>query len=155
MEQQDLLQDLEQEIYLERASAGARFANYLLDVVGFYLLFLIVFVFIAFSNARPSVSTDESFSGRQSQGDLTIFIYFICYLTYITYYTVFEGATKGRTLGKLITGTRVVKLDGSPITWKDALLRSLCRIVPFEPFSAFGTPWHDKWTETQVVKIRR
>jgi uncharacterized RDD family membrane protein YckC len=64
-----------------------------------------------------------------------------------------RGITKGRSLGKWITGTVAVRLDGNTINWKDAFLRSLSRIVPFEPFSALGyAPWHDKWTETTVVK---
>jgi hypothetical protein len=32
--------------------------------------------------------------------------------------------------------------------------RSLCRLVPFEPLSGFGYPWHDRWTKTMVIKSR-
>jgi len=79
--------------------------------------------------------------------------FLISFIVIISYYTVLEGATKGRTLGKFVTGTVAVKQDGSAITWKDAFLRSLCRLVPFEPFSALGRmPWHDKWTKTIVIK---
>jgi uncharacterized RDD family membrane protein YckC len=67
-----------------------------------------------------------------------------------------EGSAKGKTLGKLITGTRALKMDGGNLTWKVAFMRSLCRIVPFEAFSAFGgNPWHDRWTDTIVVKERK
>jgi hypothetical protein len=39
---------------------------------------------------------------------------------------------------------------------KTVLLRTLCRIVPFEPFSAFGGhPWHDKWTRTYVIDVKK
>ncbi len=57
-------------------------------------------------------------------------LYFYCDVHGV--YTLLEGAAKGKTLGKLITGTRALKIDGSNLTWKDAFLRSLCRIVPFE-----------------------
>jgi uncharacterized RDD family membrane protein YckC len=61
----------------------------------------------------------------------------------------------GRTLGKLITGSKAVREDGTSLTWKDACLRSLSRMVPFEPFSALGgAPWHDRWTKTTVVRTR-
>jgi hypothetical protein len=40
------------------------------------------------------------------------------------------------------------------LTFKDALLRSLCRLIPFEVFSGFGVPWHDSLTNTMVVKKR-
>jgi len=67
---------------------------------------------------------------------------------------VCEKAFKGRTLGKVISGTRAIRNDGGELTLKDALLRSLSRLVPFEVFSGFGTPWHDSWTNTQVIKAR-
>jgi uncharacterized RDD family membrane protein YckC len=62
---------------------------------------------------------------------------------------------RGYTLGKFITGTRAIRDDDDELTFKDALLRSLCRIVPLEVFSALaGFPWHDRWTKTKVVKTR-
>jgi uncharacterized RDD family membrane protein YckC len=61
---------------------------------------------------------------------------------------------RGQTLGKLFTGTRAIRTDGEELTFKDALLRSLCRLIPFEVFSGFGVPWHDSLTITMVVKKR-
>jgi uncharacterized RDD family membrane protein YckC len=62
-------------------------------------------------------------------------------------------ATKGRTLGKLITGTAAVKDDGTALTFKDVLLRSVCRLIPFEPISIlFGGFWHDTLAHTMVIK---
>ena len=155
MEQQDLLQDLEQEIYLERASHGARFVNYLIDVVFFYALVFIGGIIYAIVAVPTTISSGESASYGRDKASGTLEIYLVAYLAYVGVYTIFEGATKGRTLGKLITGTRAMQINGAPITWKDALIRSLIRIVPFEPLSGFGTPWHDKWSNTQVVKVKR
>lgn len=141
MEQQDLLLDLEAELILEPASTGARFANYLIDIIGFYAFGMML-----------SIAT-LTIANILRSGDMTMVFYLIIYAAYVIYYTVLEGGTNGRTLGKFITKTKVVKEDGSLITWKDALLRSLCRLVPFEPFSALGgQPWHDKWTKTIVVR---
>ena len=83
-------------------------------------------------------------------------IYLIAFLNHIVYYTICEKAFKGYTLGKLITGTRAVREDGGELTVKDAFLRSLSRLVPFEAFSIwFGSGlWHDTWTKTKVIKSR-
>ena len=78
----------------------------------------------------------------------------------IGYYTVMEGAT-GTTIGKLLTGTRVVDEDGRRITGGQALLRSLSRVVPFEAFSVLLADdeeprgWHDRWPPTRVVLKRK
>jgi uncharacterized RDD family membrane protein YckC len=68
------------------------------------------------------------------------------------YYSLCEKLFRGQTLGKLITATCALRTDGEELTFKDALLRSLCRLVPLEVFSGFGVPWHDAWTNTMVVK---
>ena len=78
--------------------------------------------------------------------------YIILILNYLVYYTLCEKLFKGQTLGKLITGTKALRTDGQELTFRDALLRSLCRLVPLEMFSGFGVPWHDSWTNTMVVK---
>ncbi|NOQ73992.1 MAG: hypothetical protein GQ574_18445 [Crocinitomix sp.] len=69
------------------------------------------------------------------------------------YYPFFE-VVLGTTPGKILTGSIVVKEDGSKLKLKDAMNRTLVRVVPFEPFSFFsnGSGWHDKWTKTKVVK---
>ena len=46
----------------------------------------------------------------------------------LAYYIVLE-ATQGATLGKMALGLRVVKTDGSPISWSESVIRNLLRIV--------------------------
>lgn len=95
---------------------------------------------------------------RLSEGpesfDLLLFAYLIWIVNTLLYYTICEKGFKGYTLGKLITGTRAIRNDNNELTFKDALLRSLCRLVPFEWLSGFGYPWHDSWTKTMVIKSR-
>ena len=46
------------------------------------------------------------------------------------------------------------KRFGNYLIDRIAFLRSLCRLVPFEPFSALkkpSYPWHDRWTRTLVI----
>jgi len=72
------------------------------------------------------------------------------------YYTCFEGLL-GRTLGQLITGTKVVTTSGTPLTFRRVLLRSLVRLVPLDALSFFNTNadsgWHDRWAGTRVVDL--
>jgi uncharacterized RDD family membrane protein YckC len=77
-------------------------------------------------------------------------------VTILAYYIILEGLF-GFTIGKLITGTRVVALDGSRPKFSAIVGRSLARFVPFEPFSFLGntTGWHDRWSGTRVVRVRR
>ena len=95
---------------------------------------------------------------RLSEGpesfDLLLFAYLIWIVNTLLYYTICEKGFKGYTLGKLITGTRAVRDDSNELTFKDAFLRSLCRLVPFEWLSGFGYPWHDSWTKTMVIRSR-
>jgi uncharacterized RDD family membrane protein YckC len=46
----------------------------------------------------------------------------------IAYYIVME-ATQGATVGKMVLGLRVVRIDGSPISWNESIIRNLLRIV--------------------------
>jgi uncharacterized RDD family membrane protein YckC len=75
---------------------------------------------------------------------------------YVLYFVSFE-VISGRTPGKVLTGTRVVTNDGRALSIPTALIRSLCRMIPFEPmsFSLGETWWHDSLSRTQVVRLRR
>jgi uncharacterized RDD family membrane protein YckC len=74
----------------------------------------------------------------------------------VLYYTFMES-TLGRSLGKLITGTKVINLEGKRPKPLTILGRSFARLVPFEPFSFFGNErgWHDRWSDTRVVDMRK
>lgn len=139
------------------ASLGQRFVNYLIDnllmTYGLsYLTGIIVarFLYSIAPDFAYSVFTDDGEFGK-----LFLASYMIGIFNYVVYYTFCEKVFKGYTLGKLITGTRAIREDGMELTFRNALLRSLSRLVPFEPLSAFGVrPWHDSWTGTRVIKSR-
>lgn len=38
-------------------------------------------------------------------------------------------AMRGATIGKMLLGLRVVKVDGSPIGWSESIIRNLLRII--------------------------
>lgn len=129
----DLLSDLQESATFDRASKGQRFANLLIDGV-------ILGVAQNIVAAVLGLGTFESIG--------------LGLLVNLAYYTGMEGFADGRTVGKMVTGTRVVSTNSEPLTTGRILLRTVCRWVPFEPFSMlFGdAPWHDTWTDTTVVK---
>lgn len=60
----------------------------------------------------------------------------------------------GATLGKLVTRTRVVAVDGRPATAWQILGRTLIRFIPVEALSFMSSNpvgWHDRWSNTRVV----
>ncbi|CAM2888564.1 hypothetical protein DRF59_07760 [Chryseobacterium flavum] len=74
---------------------------------------------------------------------------------YFLYTFLIEYFTKGRSIGKYITGTKVICIDGTEPTFNDYLIRNISRIVPFDGLSFLGeNGWHDKWSETRVINIK-
>jgi uncharacterized RDD family membrane protein YckC len=123
------------------ANSGKRFLNFVIDMVAIYILYF-AFVFILAIGGHVDTDSDENLGIR-----------LLIYLFMLFYYIIFEAST-GKTLGKMITGTRVIRIDGSKPTFKTALVRALCRFIPFEAFSCLGTPcegWHDTIADSRVV----
>jgi uncharacterized RDD family membrane protein YckC len=62
----------------------------------------------------------------------------------------------GADAGKLLFGTFVVSASGAKPAFGQIVKRTLCRYIPFEPFSFFGeTGWHDSISKTRVVRRAR
>ena len=80
--------------------------------------------------ARPSSEFDPALSGAV----LVIFTV----LTIVGYPLIFESATRGRTLGKMALGLRVVSDDGGPERFRQALFRALASVI--EIWTFFGGP---------------
>ena len=152
----NLVDELNAEITYTYATTGQRFLNFLID--NLLLRFgLSMLTGMAVGMILGSLFPDYMLAITQSESKVSLYAlaYLIVIINYLIYYTICEKAFKGYTLGKLITGTRAIREDGNELTLKDALLRSLSRMVPFEAFSAFGGyPWHDSWTKTRVIKSR-
>lgn len=79
----------------------------------------------------------------------------ILVLSYILYYTIFEIKYQ-KTIGKFITRTKVVTVDGKVPSATDIVIRTLCRFIPFD-FVSFlfrRNGFHDIFSKTKVVKDR-
>lgn len=145
MEQQSLLSEMEFNPVF--ASTGKRFLNYLIDYIVFNIISKVFN--IGFLYGTSMLNSYNYYAQLWLSIAFSITGWFL-------YYFLTEFLFKGRSIGKFITGTKAVNNDGSDISAKTALLRTLCRIVPFEPFSAFGGhPWHDKWTKTHVIDVKK
>ncbi len=137
------------EYQLVQASGGKRFANYIIDLIVFYALLFGSGIIIGLLNPEAFDSLPEDDSVGYGLLDRLLGL-----VLYGLYMFIVEALFKGKSLGKLITGTRAVNEDGSNLSAKTALLRGLSRAVPFNAFSALGTPcypWHDKWTNSYVI----
>jgi uncharacterized RDD family membrane protein YckC len=142
----NLLQEFESTVDLIPVTPGLRFVNYLIDVIAFYAISIPVGILLGIGAASSGAFDNPDPSDA---GSIQLVLMLLWILVVFGYYTLFEYFAKGRTLGKMATGTVVVREDGSAPTFKDAFLRTLCRFIPFEPFSALGSrPWHDSLTHT-------
>jgi hypothetical protein len=129
------------EKYLETIPKGLgwrRFFNYLLD-----LIFMWAIVFHAILLAMQTFRIEPPLGRIQPVILACLFLYFF----------IFE-AIAGQTMGKMITQT-VVQFQGKN-AFGGALARTLCRFIPFEPFSFIphkGYGWHDKISGTYVERL--
>ena len=135
-----------------RATTGQRFANYLIDVIVFYGLFIVFGIILVVLSPSTIENMDTDSSGFGLLDRLFTLI------LYALYMGLLEALSKGKSLGKLITGTRAINMDGSKISFSTAFARGFSRAVPFCVFSAFGTPcnpWQDRWTGTMVIDEKK
>jgi uncharacterized RDD family membrane protein YckC len=135
-----------------KANHGKRLANFVLDYIMHFVISFIIGIVIALFDILFDISGPLIWITEMNQmGELLLTIVII-----LMYYLLMESIT-GRTIGKFITGTKVLKEDGSELTPQDVLIRTLCRFIPFEAFSFLGTPphgWHDSISKTVVVDIK-
>ncbi|HEY7373651.1 MAG TPA: RDD family protein [Polyangia bacterium] len=129
---------------LPTAGLGARFLNFIIDSIISRVVIIVVV-----GGVVRGIGPSES-------GPALAII--LALVAFAGYYVVLEAAF-GWTVGKLITGTRVVRFDGKKPNVPQILGRTFARFIPFEPFSLlFGSSnqgWHDSMSGTRVVRVRR
>lgn len=129
------------EIESNVASSILRLVHLLVDSISYLVLFFI----IAGTINLLFTGTDQVILG---------FISFVLLISlYFAYYVVLEHRF-GRTLGKMLTKTKVVKSNGEKPTSTDIFIRTLCRFIPFDQFSYIFTKngFHDYLSKTMVIK---
>ncbi|NML69118.1 RDD family protein [Chryseobacterium sp. RP-3-3] len=130
-----------------RASKGARFANYLIDLVAFYIVFFVVLTILMLI----SPAFREWMANANDLIQRVIAIIF-----YILFSFAMETVTGGRSLGKLITGTRVIMTDGQKPSAGNYFLRNIIRGVILVDQLSFLSEngFHDSWSNTRVINIK-
>ena len=130
------------------AGKWRRFFNLVLDYIAMLVIFVVMVAIAVLAGGESAVAWVDGI-GFWEERLLGIGLL-------VVYYIVMEGMF-GLTIGKLITGTRVVDEQGGPPTWRQAVLRSLARLIPFEAFSVLFSDdgvargWHDSLPRTRVV----
>lgn len=136
------------------ATKGVRFLNFIID----YIVFIIINFAIG-----ALIGVISEFTGNYAVYDFIIyndsilFEYGYTIVIWTIYYTSMETLT-GKSIGKFITKSQAVMADGSKLTFEKALVRSLCRFIPFEQFSFLGEDgkgWHDSISKTYVIDDKR
>lgn len=128
------------------ASNTKRFINWIVDSISISILWFILLPFIVVLLKKIGL-----FDNLQ-EGE-TISLEFTVLPIIFLYYVVFEGIFK-TTIGKLITRTKIIRLDNEKVNFIDILLRTLCRFIPLEQLSFLSEKsvgWHDRISETRII----
>jgi len=122
-------------------NSGIRFLNFLIDFIVIMILALII-SFIIGLLVQP---TDPAL--------IQIIGYVLILGTFFGYYGIMEIKFQ-KTLGKFITKTKVVKMDGEKPENGDIITRTFCRLIPFDQISFLFTKngFHDLLSKTKVIK---
>jgi len=125
------------------SSSGIRFTNFLIDFVIFVLLVLTA------SLALDSVFVTTNNNLLQAIG------YGMILLIFLAYYGLSEYFFQ-KTAGKYVTKTIVVTESGNKPDGKTILIRTLCRLIPFDRLSYLIVKrgLHGRFSKTRVIKDR-
>ena len=148
-EHTDSLESIGRELEIIPVDKGTRFINFIVDRV---IIFIISFAIGAVLGLIIGIMWPENLS----YFDHVPFLHEVFFGVVINflYYFILETTT-GQSIGKMLTVTKVLTEDGEKPDTKAIAIRSVCRMIPFEPFSFFGSTdlgWHDTISKTIVVK---
>ena len=127
------------------AGQRARLINAMVDTVSCMILWLLLSLGLISMGFNHTI-VDET-------GEQLPFIPIIVLPTFWGYYILAEFLFQ-RTIGKLLTRTKVVTTTGDKPTLKQIVGRTLSRSIPFEYLSYLGSPSgiHDTLSGTRVVR---
>lgn len=127
--------------------AGPRFGHFIIDLICFQIVMYIVnYLFellIHLTNTQIAINLTIALISN---------IVLLLIYPALCFFCEYKWQ---KTPGKFLTKTIVINEYGNKPELGQLILRSLIRIVPFEPFSCLDTNsygWHDRWATTFVVK---
>jgi len=141
------------QMHAQDADKTKRVINYLVDLVCVYIfMFFLTFMLgIALAIIYPSALNII----KDVENNMWL-KYLLFFTSAMGYYIIFEAAS-GQTIGKMLTKTKVVDRNGNKPAFSIIFLRSLCRLIPFNPLSFLfnlDSGWHDQLSKTKVVELR-
>src|SRR3990172_8596477 len=110
----------------EVAGIGSRFLAAIVDTLIILALQFVVFIPIG---AFLNTAVGRSLIGDVAQAWLIALAGLIAFALFWCYYVFFELLWNGQSPGKRWIGLRVIKSDGTPISFLDSLVRNLVRLV--------------------------
>lgn len=120
------------------AGIGSRFIGALVDTTLIVVLLVLLNLLVGVALANAAENSPGNFAGTEEDpgwlAGLAIAIYALLNFAVLWgYYIAFELRWDGRTPGKRVAGTQVVKVDGAPAGFTEVAIRNLVRIVDFLP----------------------
>lgn len=138
------------------ASKGKRFINYIIDLIVFFILFMLLLTLFGFILLLIGADLETFLYELENINRLLDRV--ISAILYSLSFIAIESLLKGRTIGKYITKTKVVDIHGNVPSLGVIFKRSFSRIIPFDAFSFLGDEgrgWHDTISETYVVDVEK
>jgi uncharacterized RDD family membrane protein YckC len=123
------------------AGIGSRFLAALVDTAVITVLQVIIFgtllwVIAQMNNFSPFSPSDNSSDEKIIYWVFGIII-LLSFVFYWGYYIFFETLWNGQTPGKRIVGLRVIRVDGTPVSLSEVVIRNLVRTIDLLPL-AYG-----------------
>lgn len=131
----------EKEFDSKKVKSTIRLLNFIIDSIAFLIVFAILgFIIGLFYNTDNQVII-------QLAGYLLLAVAFFRYYIFMEY-------KYQKTIGKLITKTKVLRADGEKAQLGDIIARTFCRLIPFDRLSYLFTSngFHDRLSNTTVIK---
>ena len=120
------------DLQLEVANVGSRTLAILIDLA---LCGMVLFVVYSVTVLLARDTTGD-FITRFSGHAMTTLLLLLIFGFQWGYFNLFEWLWNGQTPGKRMLHLRVIKVDGTPVSWIDVLLRNLSR--PIDTFGPMG-----------------
>ena len=121
-------------------SSTLRFVHFIVDFISFFIIYFILtsFVMLVFN-----IDSNKSI----------LPFWFLMIISFLLNYAFMEHKFQ-KTVGKFITRTKVVNLNGEKPTLNDIMVRTFCRLIPFDRLSFFFAKngFHDGISNTRVIK---
>ncbi len=145
---------MSQTIVTTPAPLGKKLGAWLYDALISVAIYAIwnLFTFAAF---KAWMGIDDFIKDNSWQGTLEHYIYLSTHWLLVLLYFAYNHVKSGQTVGMSAWKLRLVKTDGTKVTWLQATARAIVAIfgagILSSVFNAQKRGWHDLLTGTRVV----